>query len=174
MTLFRLVARPLLSSAFVASAIDALRHTDEHAAKASPMIARFVPAAQQKGAPIPSDPTTLVRVHAAVQVAAALALATGRAPRTSAAVLALVTIPVTATQRAFWNETDPAERTAQRGEFVRDLSLLGGLMLASVDTDGQPGLAWRARRAAADVRREAKQLTREAKREAKLAQARLT
>jgi uncharacterized membrane protein YphA (DoxX/SURF4 family) len=123
---------------------------------------------------MPSDPTTVVRLHAAVQAAAAVALATGRAPRISAGVLVLTTIPLTLTQRAFWNETVPEEKARQRGEFVRDLSLLGGLALASVDTAGKPGLAWRARRATRDVRREAKQFTREAKREAKLARAQLS
>lgn len=176
MTLSRLVARPLLSSAFVAGAVDALRNTDEHAAKAAPLVQRLVPAAQQRlpGAPIPSDPTTVVRIHAAVQLAAALALATGKAPRTSATVLALTTVPLTLTQRAFWKESDPEARSTQKVEFVRDLSMMGGLMLASVDTNGRPGVAWRARRAAQDVRREAKQLAREAKREARLARAQLT
>ena len=47
-------------------------------------------------------------------------------------------------------------------------------MLAAVDTEGKPGVAWRARRAAADVRREAKGLARTARREAKLARAQLT
>ena len=52
--------------------------------------------------------------------------------------------------------------------------MLGGLLLAAVDTEGKPGLAWRARRAAADVRREAKQVAKDARREAKLAKAQLT
>jgi hypothetical protein len=54
------------------------------------------------------------------------------------------------------------------------MSLVGGLLIAGVDTDGKPGVAWRARRAAADVRREAKQLARNARAEARLAKAQLT
>lgn len=174
MTITRLIARPLLASAFVAGAVHALRHTDEHAARAAAVIDKYVPALQARGLPVPSDPNTVVRIHAAVQVAAGLALATGRAPRTSAGVLALTTVPLTLTQRAFWTEPDAEESARQRGEFLRDLSLLGGLLLAGVDTNGKPGLAWRAQRAAKDVRREARQLTREAKREARLARAQLT
>ena len=174
MTITRLIARPLLASAFVAGAVHALRNTDEHAARASAVIDTYVPALQARGIPVPSDPTTVVRVHAAVQVAAGLALATGRAPRTSAGILALPSLPLTLPQRAFWTEPDPAESARQRGEFLRDLSLLGGLLLAGVDTDGKPGLAWRARRAAKDVRREARHLASEAKREARLARAQLT
>lgn len=42
-------------------------------------------------------------------------------------------------------------------------------MLAAVDTEGKPGVAWRARRAAKDVKREAKRLGHDARREARLA-----
>jgi hypothetical protein len=51
---------------------------------------------------------------------------------------------------------------------------MGGLMLAAVDTEGKPGVAWRARRAAADVRREARVLAKDARHQAKLARAQLT
>lgn len=174
MTITRLIARPMLASAFVAGAVHALKQTDEHAARAQPVIDRFMPTVQGVSpVPVPTDSRTVVRIHAAVQLAAALALATGKAPRTSAGVLALTTVPLTLTQRAFWNEPEPQAAAAQRTELLRDVSLLGGLLLAGVDTDGKPGLAWRARRAAKDVRREAKQLAREARREAKLATAHL-
>jgi hypothetical protein len=53
---------------------------------------------------------------------------------------------------------------------------MGGLLLASVDTEGKPGLAYRAglasnsaKRAAKRAKREAKHATRAARREAKLA-----
>jgi hypothetical protein len=52
--------------------------------------------------------------------------------------------------------------------------MLGGLLLAGVDTEGKPGVAWRARHAATDVRREARHLAKGARREAKLARAQLT
>ena len=51
--------------------------------------------------------------------------------------------------------------------------MLGGLLLAGVDTDGKPGLAWRARRAAKDAKREGRQLAKSARNEAKLAKAHL-
>jgi putative oxidoreductase len=70
--------------------------------------------------------------------------------------------------------TDPQAKNMQRLQFAKNTSVLGGLLLAGVDTEGKPGLAWRARRAAADVRREAKQVAKNARREAKLAKAQLT
>jgi hypothetical protein len=51
--------------------------------------------------------------------------------------------------------------------------MLGGLIIAAGDTEGKPGVAWRARRAARDARREAGHLAGTARREAKLAAAQL-
>jgi putative oxidoreductase len=51
--------------------------------------------------------------------------------------------------------------------------MLGGLIIAAVDTEGRPGVAWRARRAAKDARREASHLAATARREAKLAAAQI-
>jgi hypothetical protein len=59
-------------------------------------------------------------------------------------------------------------------QFFKNVSMVGGLLLAGVDTEGRPGVAWRARRAARDVRREARSLRRQAAAEARVAKARLT
>ena len=135
---------------------------------------RLVPLAQSKGLPVPQDPASLVRLNGVVQVGAAALLATGRMPRTSATVLAASLVPTTLAGHAFWEETEPAARAQQRTQVAKNLSLLGGLMLAAVDTEGKPGVAWRARRATRDVRREARHLAREARLETKLAAKSLT
>jgi uncharacterized membrane protein YphA (DoxX/SURF4 family) len=176
MTITRLLARPMLASIFVVGGINALRNAEAHAAKAKPVTDRVVPLAQKAvpQAPIPTDPQTLVRVNAGAQLLAAAALATGRAPRLSATVLAASLVPTTFAGHRFWEETDPQAKNLQRVQFAKNASVLGGLLLAAVDTEGKPGVAWRARRAAADVRREAKQVAKDARREAKLARAQLT
>ena len=176
MTITRLLARPMLATIFVAGGINALRNTEGHAEKAKKVADKIVPVAQQAvpKAPIPTDPATLVRINAGAQILAAAALATGRAPRLSATVLAASLVPTTLAGHAFWNETDPQTKNAQRLQFYKNTSVFGGLLLAAVDTEGKPGLAWRARRAATDVRRDAKQVAKAARREAKLAKAQLT
>jgi putative oxidoreductase len=176
MTITRLLARPMLATIFVAGGVNALRNTEGHAAKAKKVTDKVVPAAQKAApqVPIPTDPATLVRINAGAQILAAAALATGRAPRLSASVLAASLVPTTLAGHAFWNETDPQARNAQRLQFYKNTSVLGGLLLAAVDTEGRPGLAWRARRAAADVRRETRHVAKQARREAKLARAQLT
>lgn len=163
MALTRLLARPLLASVFFVGATNALKNSEVMAARARRVTDKVVPKAQERGLPVPSDPVTLVRINAGVQLAAAAALATGRAPRLSAAVLAASLVPTTIAGHAFWAETEPAAKNQQRLHFAKNLSILGGLVLAAVDTEGKPGVAWRTRRAAKDVRREAKQLAKEAK-----------
>jgi uncharacterized membrane protein YphA (DoxX/SURF4 family) len=135
---------------------------------------RLAPLLQKAVPQLPTDPETLVRINGAAQVVAGLALATGRAPRLSSATLALTLVPTTFAGHRFWEHQDPAARAQQRVHFFKNVSMLGGLIIASGDTEGQPGLAWRARRAAKDARREARQLTRGARREAMLAKARIS
>jgi putative oxidoreductase len=176
MTVTRLIARPMLASMFVLGSINALKNAKAHAEKAAPVTDRLVPLMQRvaPALPIPTDPVALVRLNAAVQLGAAAALATGHFPRISSAVLAGSLIPTTFAGHAYWNETDPSAKAMQRVQFFKNASILGGLIIAAGDTVGRPGLAWRARRAASDVRREAGQLTKDVRREAKLARAQLT
>ncbi len=171
MTLIRLVARPMLASTFVTGGVNALRNASEMAEQAKPVTDQIVELSHKVAPqlPIPTDPVTLVRINAGVQVAAGLALATGRAPRLSALVLAGSMVPTTLAGHRFWQESDKSARAAQRTHFFKNVSSLGGLILASLDTAGRPGVAWRARHAVGDVRRETRHLGRAARREARLA-----
>jgi uncharacterized membrane protein YphA (DoxX/SURF4 family) len=169
MTVSRLLARPLLASMFVVGGANSLKDPAPRVPAAKPVIDKLVPALQKAvpQVPIPTDPATLVRINGAAQLLAGLALATGRAPRTSAAVLAATLVPTTAAGHRFWEEKEKGTRSAQQIHFFKNVSMLGGLLLAAVDTEGRPGLAWRARHGARAARREAKHLRREAKLAAK-------
>src|SRR3954468_259550 len=176
MTLIRLIARPMLASMFVMGGVDSLRHASGKVSKAE-KVTRQVPTLAQKiapGLPVPTDPATLIRINGGVQVVAGLALATGRMPRLSALALAASLAPTTYGGHPFWEEKAPAARATQRTQFLKNVSMLGGLLLAGVDTEGKPGVAWRTRRAARDVRREARHLAKQARTEARLAKAHLT
>jgi uncharacterized membrane protein YphA (DoxX/SURF4 family) len=78
-------------------------------------------------------------------------------------------VPTTVAGHRFWEESDPTAKGNQKIHFFKNVSMLGGLIIAGLDTEGRPGLAWRAKRAATDVRREAKHVRKAARREAKLA-----
>ena len=176
MTVTRLLARPMIASMFVVGGVNALNNPEMAAQRAKPVTDTVIPLGQKlaPNAPIPTDPKTLVRANAAVQLAAGLALATGRMPRLSALTLAASLVPTTAAGHRFWEESDPDRKSNQRIHFFKNVSMLGGLLIAGVDTEGRPGLAWRAKHAATDVRREAKHIRKAAKREAKRARKNLT
>jgi putative oxidoreductase len=171
MTLVRLLARPMLASMFVVGGVDAFRNAARMAAKAEPVTEKIIPPAKRAvpQAPIPTDPETLVKANAAAQVAGGLLLATGKAPRTSANLLAATLVPTTLAGHRFWEETDRTAKANQKVHFFKNLSMLGGLLLAGVDTEGRPGVAWRVRHGAKAARREAKHARKAAKREGKRA-----
>ncbi len=176
MPVSRLLARPLIAALFVAGAVDALRNTSTSAERAKPVAETMVDLGKRAApqAPIPEDPATLVRINAGVQIVAALGFATGRAPRLCAAVLAGSLVPTTLSGHRFWEVSDPEGAKEQRQHFLKNVAVLGGLLIATGDTEGKPSAAWRARRVAKDAQREAGQLASTAKLEARLAKASLT
>lgn len=158
MALSRLIARPLLASYFFANGALDIKDAPALAKETASMTDTIAPAvnsATPAGVHVPQDATTWVRISGALQLGAAFALATGRMPRLSAAVLGATLVPSTAARHRFWEESDPAERKAQLIHFAKNVSLAGGLAIASLDTAGKPGLAWRTKHAARDARREA-------------------
>jgi putative oxidoreductase len=142
----RRVARPLLAAVFVHSGVDVLRNPRPRAELAAPVAARLA-----ESLPLPSDPEQLVKINAAAQLVAGSALAVGRAPRLAATVLAGSLVPTTLAGHRFWEHEEP-KRSQQRVHFLKNAGLLGGLLLAIVDTGGAPSLTWRARRAAGRAR----------------------
>lgn len=176
MTVSRLIARPMLASIFVIGGVNALRNAPALAKAAHPVTDKVVPLVRKNvpQLPLPTDPVSLVRLNAAIQLVAAGGLATGRAPRLSSAVLAASLVPTTVAGHRFWDAPDADTRKQQQLHFFKNVSVLGGLLIAAGDTEGKPGVAWRAQRAARDARRQATHLTGAARREARLAKARIS
>lgn len=148
----------MLASVFVTGGLHTLRDPQ-----------RVAPAAEPVTAPVSSripwlteDPERLVRINGAVQLGAGLMLATGRLPRVAALALAGTLVPTTLAGHAWWKEKDPEQRAAQRTQFIKNVSLLGGLLLAAADTHGKPSVAYRTRSAAVSGRRAASRTRREA------------
>src|SRR4029077_18552883 len=103
------------------------------------------------GTNVPSNAETVARINAAVQIGGGLLLATGRLPRVASAALALTVVPGSLGGNTFWSESDPQRKADERRAFLTDVSLIGGLIIAAVDTEGKPSLGWRGRRAAHKV-----------------------
>ncbi|WP_277454700.1 DoxX family protein [Janibacter sp. DB-40] len=146
----RRIARPLLSSIFILGGVNALRYASAHKDAAEPVIKKLA-------APLglPEDSELLVRVNGAAMVGGGVLVATGKAPRLGSLVLLSSIIPTTLTHQ-WWTETDPEKKQGEQIQFFKNLSLLGGLLLAAADTEGKPGLSYRAKQAKNSARREAK------------------
>ncbi len=115
------------------------------------------------------DPDLFVRVNGAALLGGGMLLATGRMPRLASTVLAASVVPTTAIDHAFWEETDPDPQGPAASLFFKNVGLLGGLLLAAVDTEGKPRhRVARAAGARAPTRREARHARRTATREARL------
>lgn len=164
MTVVRRIARPMLAAIFVASGLDSLRHPAKRTAAAAPLVKALAGPLR-----LPDDPEMMVRANGATMLAAGTLLGMGRLPRVAALVLAGTLVPTTYVAHPFWTVQDPAERSRQKVHFLKNVGLLGGVLLAAVDTAGKPGLAYRASHAQADARRQAALTKREAKRAARSA-----
>ena len=144
MSPIRSLARPLLAATYVVDGASGLRSPAER-----------VEAVRAAGL---SEPEKLVRVSATTQLLGGLALATGRLPRLSALSLAAVMVPSTYVRHPFWSSS--SDRGEQRTLFLKNLSMLGGLLLAAADTGGRESLPHAAVRVSRRRRKAARAATR--------------
>ncbi len=149
--LIRRIARPMLATTFITRGVDALRNPKPAADAARPTLESLSKLPDPVGPNVPTNAETVAKVTAGVQIGAGLLLATGRLPRISSAALALSVVPGSLGGHAFWNQSDPERKAAERRALLNDVGLIGGLIIASVDTEGKPSLGWRGRRAARKV-----------------------
>ncbi len=168
MTLLRAAARTMLATYFISSGIKALRNPDALVPAAEPLTDKLVPlvkqyAPAQVAGYVPEDARSLVRLNGGTQVLGGLALATGKGRRVGALLLAASLVPSTIAKYPFWSESDAEAKALAKNNFLKNVSLLGGVLLAARDTEGQPGIAWRAQKGgqhlARDTRKVASKLT---------------
>jgi uncharacterized membrane protein YphA (DoxX/SURF4 family) len=152
MSLIRLLARPLLAAPIVVGGVDAIRHpgsTSEVSERAAQGLTSRVPQLQSLG------PDAAVKLNGGVMVASGALLAMGRLPRVASLAMAATLIPPVLERareyKANTKDTDPAVRAEQRKDLLRSAGVLGGVLLAAVDTAGRPSLSRRARSSAAHV-----------------------
>ncbi|PQE02220.1 DoxX family protein [Mycolicibacterium parafortuitum] len=149
--LIRRVARPMLSAVFISRGIEALRSPKPATDATRQTLEELSKLPDPVGTNLPTNAETVAKVTAAVQIGGGLLLAAGRLPRFASAALALSVVPSSLGGHAFWTEVDPQRKADERRAFITDVSLIGGLIIAAVDTEGKPSLGWRGRRAARKV-----------------------
>nr|MDT0663144.1 DoxX family protein [Micromonospora sp. DSM 115978] len=172
----RSAARALLSGIFVVSGARALADPGPFVDRARLVTDRVGPLLSDVHPKLPTEPEHLVRLNGAAQVAGGLLLATGHLTRPAAALLAGTLVPTTMAGHPFWTFKDPVERRNHQVHFLKNLGLLGGLLLAAVDTEGRPGLRYRAGHAVGQTgraldrgRRSVRRSVRTARRDARIA-----
>jgi putative oxidoreductase len=138
----------MLASIFIVEGFDTMVRPELVSPLAEPVVrplAENVPI-------VPSKTEQAVRISGAVQLVAGALLAVGRLPRLSALAIAATLVPTTIAAHRFWEVKDEEERAQQRIQFLKNVTMLGGLLIAAADTSGRPSLAWRGRHAAKAAR----------------------
>jgi putative oxidoreductase len=158
----------MLGAIFVVSGVRIVLDPDAKVPAAKRVTDKVAPLIERVDPRVPSDARSLVRAKAASDVIAGLLLASGRLTRPAAAVLAAGLVPTTFAGHPFWTYPQP-ERTQHETHFLKNLGLLGGLLLAAADTQGKPGLGYRTSHAVDRSQRRVKRAVRTARREAKIA-----
>ena len=147
--LVRRIARPMLAATFIYGGIETLRNPQSRVPGAAPIVEQLTEIAdKQLPVQVSHDVEQWVKINAAVHVGAGSLLALGRFPRFSALALATSLVPTTFAGHRFWEHEDPKERFGQTSNFLKNTGMLGGLLLAAVDTEGKPSVGWRAKRTA--------------------------
>ncbi len=159
MTALRFIARPMLGSIFVIQGYQTWRHPEPVTPAAGPVVRQL----RDRVPGVPGETEQAVRLNGAVQAVAGSLLAAGWFPRLSALALAGTLVPTTLAGHRFWEVEDKQERAQQRIHFLKNLTMMGGLLIAAADTAGRPSLAWRGRHAARTARREASLVTKTAR-----------
>jgi putative oxidoreductase len=120
--MMRGIARMALATPFIVLGAEAAREPGPRVALAADI---GIPYAEEA-----------VRFNGAAMVAGGLGLALGILPRTAAAGLAVSMVPTTLAGHRFWEDDDPAARKDNRIQFLKNLGLIGGLLLASRAVEG--------------------------------------
>jgi uncharacterized membrane protein YphA (DoxX/SURF4 family) len=159
MSLLRAGARTMLASYFVVTGIKALRDPDQFVKAAEPVADRVVPlvkkyAPQQVATMVPEEAVNLVRANGAAQVVGGLGLATGIGRRLGASLIAATIVPSNVARHPFWSRSDSDEKALDRSQFLKNISLLGGVLIAAMDTEGKPSLSYRAQKGSQTLAKE--------------------
>ncbi|MEX3598772.1 DoxX family protein [Kocuria carniphila] len=168
MSIVRRLARPLLATGYVVGGVEAFRNSSAAAEKLDPVLKQVEQVLPQVR-PVTANRAQVAQGIAAAQVLAASALALSKLPRLSASVLLGTTAINTYVQYQSADTSTKEAKSNRRNNVFKNLSLVGAVMIASVDTSGNPSLAWRASHLADDVRKNAAKVSKDTKK--KFAQA---
>jgi uncharacterized membrane protein YphA (DoxX/SURF4 family) len=139
----------MLAGTFIYGGIQTLRNPASRVPGATPIVEQITEMAEkQLPIEVSHDVELWVKVNASVHVGAGALLALGKFPRFSSLALATSLVPTTLAGHRFWEHDDPKERFGQTSNFLKNVSMFGGLLIAAVDHEGKPSVGFRAKRTA--------------------------
>ncbi|GCE49598.1 putative membrane protein YphA (DoxX/SURF4 family) [Thermosporothrix hazakensis] len=125
MSLLKTVGRGLLSAIFITSGANTVMHPEG-----------IAQAVEASGIPQARQATIL---NGALMLLGGTALAVDVLPKLASLTLIGTMIPTTLLGHPFWKEDDPANRTGQRIHFMKNLAMIGGLILVLFERDEDQG-----------------------------------
>jgi uncharacterized membrane protein YphA (DoxX/SURF4 family) len=136
----------MLASFFVVNGVNAVRKPDAYVSEAEPVTSRLVPLVQRVIPPtaavhLPEETRAWVRIVGGAQIAGGAMLASGLGRRCGAGILAATMVPHVVASNPL--ASPASERRERASNLLRNVALLGGVLLAAFDTEGKPGIAWR-------------------------------
>ena len=171
MSLLRFVARSMFAGYFITEGVKAVTKPAELAPDAEAFTSRVTPLVQKVvpadvSSYVPEKAETWVRVSGVAQIAGGAMFATGIGRRLGALLLANASVLNVAIALPGRDATREAKSSA-RPDVLRNIALLGASLLAIQDTQGRPGLAWRADHAAKATSQKAATLSADVSKSAK-------
>lgn len=154
MSLLRAAARTMLAGYFVVNGAKAIKDPEPYAAEQErfahtvvPLAKKFAPA--EVATSLPQDTETLARITGGLQLAGGVGMILGKGRRLGAGLIALSMAPQLMGFSA--KGLTAEEKHLARQDLLKNVALLGGALIAAGDTEGRPGIAWRAQDQAAKL-----------------------
>lgn len=141
MSLVRRLARPLLAAPFVSKGVLTLRDPRPRIEAAPSTFAKLDAQLSRSNLPVTVEQS--MKILAGVTAGAGVVYAAGKVPRLAALTLLGTSVAAFSARAPFW-KLSGAERDHELQRLITDGGLLGGVLLAAVDTAGKPSLTWRA------------------------------
>jgi uncharacterized membrane protein YphA (DoxX/SURF4 family) len=146
----------MLAGVFISGGVNALRQPGPRAelVKQSGLPEKLPPQVPEAL----RTPENVVRANAAVDILGGLALIRGRTPRLASLGLMASLAPTTLVGHPFWSEKDKQAKAQQQLHFLKNLSILGGLLLSATDTGGRESLPHAVGRLSRQARKDARKV----------------
>jgi putative oxidoreductase len=150
----RRLARTMLAGVFISGGINVLRQPGPRAeqVRQSGLVDKLPP---QVPEPL-RTPEGIVRANAVADIVGGLALLRSRTPRLASLGLMASLAPMTFVGHPFWQEKDKQAKQHQQMHFLKNVGLLGGLLLSASDTGGRESVPHAVGRLSRKAKKEAR------------------